>query len=524
MRAAVGLVSLWMCGVAAAQTPSPAPMRLSLEEALDVALDRSEQVAIAQAGVRSADADLMRARSEWFPQLNATLSYDRTLATEFEAFKKTFGPPLGTGQGNTPELPFGQSNVYRAGFSLTQNVFAGGRILARVEAVASQKRSARFTTDSTRASVVFDTAQAYFDVVLADQLLAIAESTLQQAERTLEQVRLAREEGTRPEFDLLRARVARDNQRPVVIQRGTELRLALLRLRQLLDLAPDQPLELTTHLDAEAPVDAAGLGVAAARLPAGVSEERRIPLIQAEETVEQNVSRLRIAQSQRLPTINVNSQLGFVAYPQGLPTIGDVRTNWTVGVALQVPLFTGLRVTGDEHAAQALLEQAEAQALLTQELATLDTSTAHERLESSQAAWDASSGTVQEARRAYEIAQLRFQEGVSTQLELNDAQIQLDQALATRARAARDLQLARMRVALLPALPLGTTAGSATAVVTGAGSGGVGQGSGVVAPSIGATGDVTNPLGTAPPVVRPGGSAAATGFTPGQPIINPVAP
>jgi outer membrane protein TolC len=61
---------------------------------------------------------------------------------------------------------------------------------------------------------------------------------------------------------------------------------------------------------------------------------------------------------------------------------------------------------------------------------------------------------VEQALRAYQIAELRYREGISTQTELLDSRVQLQQAQASRARAARDLQVARMRIALLPALPL----------------------------------------------------------------------
>ncbi|HEX6314353.1 MAG TPA: TolC family protein, partial [Gemmatimonadaceae bacterium] len=91
------------------------------------------------------------------------------------------------------------------------------------------------------------------------------------------------------------------------------------------------------------------------------------------------------------------------------------------------------------------------------ELALLDTQSAYEQLRASVAAWEASAGTVQQAQRAYEIAELRYREGVSTQLELSDARLLLVQAQASRAQAGRDLQVARARVALLPDLPLGTT-------------------------------------------------------------------
>ena len=49
---------------------------------------------------------------------------------------------------------------------------------------------------------------------------------------------------------------------------------------------------------------------------------------------------------------------------------------------------------------------------------------------------------------------MRYREGISTSLELSESRILLQQALANRAQAARDLQVARVRLALLKDLPL----------------------------------------------------------------------
>jgi outer membrane protein TolC len=67
---------------------------------------------------------------------------------------------------------------------------------------------------------------------------------------------------------------------------------------------------------------------------------------------------------------------------------------------------------------------------------------------------EATGGTIQQAARAYDIATLRYSRRPSTQLELSDSRLALQIAQANRAQAARDLQVARVRVALLPALPI----------------------------------------------------------------------
>src|SRR5690348_11394572 len=87
----------WMClrviaaglfllspGLSHAQTPPVPPGALTLEQVLALVEPRSEGVQIAQVGVRRAESDEVRARSSGLPQLSASASYDRALASEFE--------------------------------------------------------------------------------------------------------------------------------------------------------------------------------------------------------------------------------------------------------------------------------------------------------------------------------------------------------------------------------------------------------------------------------------------------------
>jgi outer membrane protein TolC len=136
--------------------------------------------------------------------------------------------------------------------------------------------------------------------------------------------------------------------------------------------------------------------------------------------------------------------------------------DWVVALGLQIPIFTGGRIGGEEDVARANLSEAELRLQQIHELAEVDARNAATQLEASDAAWQASAGTVEQAARAYQIAELRYREGLSTQTELLDSRIQLQQAQASRARAARDLQVSRVRLVLLPALPLAGAAASAT--------------------------------------------------------------
>ena len=485
------VLSAMLLAVAAASAQQPVAGRvLSLQDALQLAAGQSEQVTIARAGITRARGQQYQARSEYFPQLFGSLTYTRTLKTEFSSVTEG-GDSTSTGS-NEPcsdfnpnrllpltervdslesalrcrdhenpfgdlfsNLPFGRANQWNLGLSVSQSVFSGGRVQAQNRIANAGRQTAEINLASTNAQLVLDVTSAYYNAVLSDQLLVIAEATMSQAETTLGHVRLARQVGDQPEFELLRAQVTRDNARPVVIQRRADRDLAHMRLKQLLNLPLDQPLALTTGLG-QGPLPV----IAATAIESDTSVERRAPVRQADQALRVQESLKTIARSQRLPSLTLSSQFGRVAYPGGgVPDWNEFRSNWTVTAGVQMPLFTGGRIKGDELIAEANVVEARARAQQTRELAALDTRSAIEQLRAAEASWQASAGTVEQATRAYTIAEIRFKEGISTQIELADSRILLQQAQANRAVAARDLQVARARLALLPDLPLG--AGSA---------------------------------------------------------------
>jgi outer membrane protein TolC len=299
--------------------------------------------------------------------------------------------------------------------------------------------------------------QAYWNAVLSDRLVAIAESALAQAEATYAQVSAAQDVGETSEFEALRAQVARDNARPTVIQRKASRDIAHMRLKQLLNMSLDATLELTTTLPVKSNTIVRAKGDAGDDVldSAIDTTTERGQVRQAEELVEMREQLARATLAQRLPSVALVTQWNRLGYPTGgLPGWNDMRSNWTVGLQLQVPLVTGGAQRGAELRAQADVVEARARLEQTRELAVLDAKSAIEQLESARSAWDASAGTVEQADRAYRIAEIRFREGLSTQVELSDARLMLQQAEVNRALAARDLEIAKTVIRLLPDLPL----------------------------------------------------------------------
>ena len=462
--------------------------RLTLDDAVRTAEAQSEAITIARAGVTRSNGQQYQARSAYLPQLAGSAAYTKTLKSQFSALAGGGGADTNTvpapvslcapriasnasaaeraaaiAQASTcaqaqsidfSKVGFGAKNQWVLGLQASQNVFTFGRIEGQLAAANAARSSADIELRAQRAQLVLDVTQAYFDAALASRLTEIADTSLAQAEEILRQTKAARAVGSQSEFELLRAQVTRDNQLPVRISAYANRDIAVLRLKQLLNLPLDDRLELATSIDEpSAPAFPAGFNASS-----DTSASSRAVVRQAEQNVRAQEGLARVARSQRYPAIALTSSYQRLFFPQNtFPTLSQFSENWTVGFSMGAPLFTGGRLHGDEMVAQANVLEARARLQQATEYAALDARLAATQLQQAEASWNASAGTAAQARKAYEIDQIRFREGISTQTDLAQSRLLLEQSLANRAQAARDLAVARARLALLADLPLPTS-------------------------------------------------------------------
>lgn len=489
-----------------ASTAGGGGRRLTLTEALGLATRGNESVELAKAGVLRARGQQFQARSAALPQLSTSLNYQKMLQNQFEAISRRTAPATpdtgASGGGSLADNPLTRifASPYTTTFSIagSQNLYSGGRNRANARAANAGRQSAEIGVVSASAQLTLDVTQAYYDAVLSDNLVAIAESSLVQTERTLRATALGQQVGSTSEFELIRARVTRDNQRPQYLQARTARDLSYVRLKQLLDVPTNELLSLVDDIEQQE-----GFANAATRTPAPVStalivnpaeltatdprvtqavnavvlasdtvSASRASVRQATAAVEMAQQQLKATRAGRLPSIGLTSTYQRLAYPaDGIPrSLGDFFPNWTAGLGVSLPLFTGGRQKGETMAAEAGVAEARQRLQQAMKGATLDARQSVAQLLEAEEAWQASIGTTEQAARAYSIAEVRFREGISTQIELSESRVQWQQAQANRARAARDLQVARVRLTLLRDLPVaGTGAGAAMTGTSGAG-------------------------------------------------------
>ena len=468
MRATSIVVALGLLPAALAGQAHPAatqaPIRLTMQEAVRRALATGEEVRLAEAAHRQAHGQVTQAYSAALPELRANLTYTRTFASVFAGGRQTgpslppFEPdttaslgdriryledeypnalPRGLGQ-LFAATPFGRKNTYVASLTLTQTLFQSGKIGAGVRGARAYERAATAQLEETRQDVVFRVKQAYLNALFAQRLLDIAEGSKTLSDEQLRRVELNHRVGSSADYDLLRAQVESANQEPQVIAARNQRDLGMLELRRLVNVPPEQPVELDAGIlaagDSLPEVDFAAVQIDLAS---------RAALEAAQAAVAFRRQAVRVYRADLFPSLKFTMNFGGQAFPNGTfpGGVSDFRRDWNASLTLSMPIFDGFRIRGQVAQARADLERAELELEQTREAVTIEVQQAQLELERARALVAARRQTVAWAARAHRLASVRYTNGIATALEVSDGRLAMQQAQVNEAQATRDYLL-----------------------------------------------------------------------------------
>lgn len=460
-------------GSAAAQLAPRDTLRLTITESVRRAMQQSEEVRVARAQVENASAQARSARSALLPQVSTSLVYTKTLRSVFSSVgsfslpdSMKFEPDslasvadrLRYLEDKTPDaafgalgsmfsnLPFGRENAWTMAAAVTQPLFAGGRILYSVSLANNAADAAESQLQETTADIALQVRLAYLGARLAGESVSIVGTSVQLARSHLDRVKLQLETGRASELDVLRAEVELENLIPQEIQAEQGHALALLNLKRLINVPNTTALTLVTSLD---PTDPDLPPIEALSLPAAAAAQPRLALRAAvraaDDMVDLRRAQVKVARAAYLPTLGLSGTFARQAYPRGIWPEGNWRDDWNVSLALSWTFFQGLRRGADLDASQAQLVEAQLQRSQLLEAVQMEYQQAEGDVVRSRAQIATAATTVKQAERVYDLTQLRFDEGLATQLDVSTARLALQQARLNAARAYHDFYAALAR-------------------------------------------------------------------------------
>jgi len=399
---------------AAAQTQTPTqargPIKLTLQQAEQQALQGHPLIRAGEYAELAAGENVREIRSAYFP----------TVFGSFTGAQAQNGTVITAGGLNNSSV----LDRFAYGFAASQLITDFGRTSNLVASASLDVESSQQDVDARRATVMLDVDRAYFDALRAVAVLRVASETVNARQVVVDQVAAQTASGLKSTLDLSFAKVNLSEAQLLLVQAQNDVQSSYARLSAALGAPQTATYDLSEEsLPAAPPVDSAPLVAQALR-------DR--PDVQRERFSEQ--SALKFADAERslwFPSLSLIGVAGMTPFHD--VGVGDRYS--AIGVNVTVPLTNGnlygaRRAAANDRASaeQQALQDLENRAARDVQIAWLNAKTAYQRL-------DLTDQLLAQASDALDLAQQRYNLGLSsvveiTQAQLNQTEAQIEQAAA----------------------------------------------------------------------------------------------
>jgi len=430
LRSAIALSALVLwCGAAGAAQGSAEPDRISLGEAIAMALRDNRALKAAGYGSQAAQDEVGVARGALIPRLDA-----------IENFSYTNNPVMVFSdlllQQDFSQSDFSLNNLNHPAFlsnfqsqvRLSFPLFAGGRLIAAYRAAGFAADAERWQTIQTRQRVEFAVIQSYYAAVLAEQQVGVVDRALAAARAHLSRATDLFERGMVVNSDVLRTKVLVGSFEQRRFQAESQLNIAWSTLAHALGdedrrLAPlKKPPEMmepaVTPADSLQPL-----------VDQGIAHRPELKI--ADSRVAQADQAVTIARADYLPTVEIAG-----VYENDTEQFARAGNNGALLLTGRVNLFDGLATRSKVDAAQAQLSRARVLAKDLRHSVALEVESAYRTLLAAQRGLEVARRDLTYAQSALRILEDRYGSGLATNVAVLDAQTtraETDVRLATTA-------------------------------------------------------------------------------------------
>ncbi len=422
------LIIALMFGLAS-QSTAQESRRITLEEAIEIALENNVDIEISKSEVDRSESQYRRQVAEFFPNLNANFGGTRTVGRQFDPAAVAFDD-------------FSTNNL-RAGISTNFMLFNGFRNINQLRSARTGIESAEERYQRTREMIIFEAAARFLEVLLSSELLEINQENLEASRKQLEQVKAQVEVGMRPIVDQFSQESVVANNELSVIQSENVLNLNKLRLSRHLQLDPLGEFEFVAPgiREEEIVVRDYNLGNMISIALANRRDYRA-----SELDLQQARYELSISKSGRIPEVSLSGSVSTAYRDQQRDPIQgtvfpfsdqffDININRSFGFNVSIPIFNRWQTRNqveqrriDFRNAELRLDDFRQEVFLELQQAYNDYVGYAKELEATEKALIA-------AEKAYETEQERYNVGSATLIELTNANNEFIRASSNRIQA-----------------------------------------------------------------------------------------
>lgn len=436
------MILLMLPGMSFAQAGfSQEKMVLDLERSVNLALQNNPNLKMAEKEVSKARAGIWEAYSNILPQLDASANFQHAWELQKSKIPNFLQPVLGGP--DYLEFAFGLKNTLVYGATITQPLFLGGAGLAGIQFSMAARDAAEENLESQKQNLIYQTVNAFYLCLLAKELVSVQEEGLAQAQANFDNVIKKYNVGMASGFDKMRAEVEVANLKPEVITAQNNYQSAVTQLKAILGLKRDAIIDVQGEFQYSE--DEFGNLMLEDIQKIALKDRPVIRALSEQKYMTQKG--IALARSNFMPKLFFQTDYSFM----------DMRDNYkfrhveafkgfTSAVSLQIPLFHGFKsVTQYQKARLDYKIMLDTEKQVYDGIAA-ETEVAYNKFKEAKQKYLSAQQTVELAKEALRLANMMYEEGVNTQLDVLNSQLALTQARLNNVNSLYEYQTARYQL------------------------------------------------------------------------------
>ena len=411
---------------------SEAPVIITLEDALKIALSENVSVKVADLEIKRKEYAKKGTYAALYPQIDLTGSYQRTIKKQ--VMYMTMG-------GQSMGIEVGKSNTINAGVSAAMPI-VNAQLWKSLKISGLDVELSVEKARSSRLEMVTQVKNAYYSILFAKEAFDVYKQVYENAVQNLEETQKKYDAQKVSEFELVRAKTSVANAVPNVYNAESSVILAQWQLKAVLGVDLDMNLDVAGKLD-----DYSQQMFYDIHQHDSISLDQNSTMKQLAIQAEQLAQTIKLQKYANIPSLALAFNFSYMSMADDISFKEFPWTPYsTVGLSLSIPIFAGgkrhqaIRQAKNQHQQlQLQVENTERQLKIAirQSLNTMEMN-----MKSYYAAQEASAS----AQKAYDIAAAAYKVGRSTLIELNDAQLALTQAQLAQSQAVYNFVTAKAQL------------------------------------------------------------------------------
>ena len=414
--------------------PETAPVTITLEEALQIALSENVSVKVADMEIERTGYAKKGSYASLFPQIDLTGSYQRTIK------KQAMFMSMGEGQ-EPMKIEVGMYNTITTSASVAMPL-VNVQLWESLKVSAMDVELAVEKARGSRLETVTQVKNAYYAILFAKEAFNVYKEVYENAFDNYAETQKKYDAQKASEFELVRAKTNVEQAVPNVYNAESSVILALWQLKAVLGVDLDMELDVAGSL-----ADYSQHMMYDINQYEGETLDMNTTMKQLAIQAEQLATNIRIQKFATLPSLAASFNFSYMSMAND---VAFSEFPWipysTAGLSLSIPVFAGGKRYQQIRQAKNQYEQVKLQIDNTERQLKIAIRQSLNTMEMNMKSYYAAQNAVASAQKAYDISEASYRVGRARLIELNDAQLALTQAKLAESQAIYNFVVAKAQL------------------------------------------------------------------------------